>query len=141
MSHSTDFPNGRSQFLTQPASLPSPDFVIGDKVSDHWIDEFEKECIEFGEVVGVCWHPRKQVWAYLVDWTSGQGPDFCYPCFDGHLVIGGNLRLDSTAPTAPTAPNTAPTAPNTAPTAPNTAPLVHQPFGVSHQPHHPVLEV
>ena len=134
MPHSTDSLNGRSQFLTQLVNLPSPDFLIGDKVSDHWIDEFGQESIEFGEVVGVCWHPRKQTWAYLVNWTSGKGPDFCYPCFDEHLVVGGDLRLDSTAPTAPTAPNTAPT-------ALNTAPLVHQPFGVSHQPHHPVLEV
>ncbi|MEG4817919.1 hypothetical protein [Microcoleus sp. K5-D4] len=77
------------------AELPRPKFLIGDKVSDHWLNEFDKECVEFGKVVGVCWHPRQQEWAYLIDWTSGEGPDFVYPCFDGHLVIGGDLRLAS----------------------------------------------
>ncbi len=74
------------------ANLPKPEFLIGDKVSDHWVDEFGQESIEFGKVVGICWHPREQVWAYLVDWYKGGSPDFPYPCFDGHLLIGGDLR-------------------------------------------------
>ncbi|MEG4504231.1 hypothetical protein QUA81_08965 [Microcoleus sp. F6_B4] len=84
------------RFVFSPAifaQLPRPKFLIGDKVSDHWIDEFDKECVEFGEVVGVCWHPNQSEWAYLVNWTSGEGPDSCYPCFDERLVIGGDLRL------------------------------------------------
>ena len=70
-----------------------PPFVIGDRVADHWIDEFGIEQIEYGDVMGVVWHPREQVWGYLVDWTSGNMPASCYPCFDGHLVIRGDLRL------------------------------------------------
>ncbi|MCC3410051.1 MAG: hypothetical protein JGK17_31865 [Microcoleus sp. PH2017_10_PVI_O_A] len=108
-----DCPMGRSQLLTQsrakspiswtslaryvrspaiPAKLPKPDFLIGEKVSDHWVDEFGKNCVEFGEVMGICWHPRQETWAYLIDWYKGQGPDSLYPCFDRHLVIGGDLR-------------------------------------------------
>jgi hypothetical protein len=113
MTSLNDRPQGRSQLLTQsrgkgsiswmnlaryvqsPAILanrPKPDFVIGTKVSDHGVNEFGKDSIEFGEVVGICWHPRKNTWAYLIDWYKGGGPDFLYPCFDGHLVIGGDLR-------------------------------------------------
>lgn len=77
---------------TQPQYGLTP-FAIGDKVADHWIDEFEIEQIEYGEVMGVCWHPREQAWAYLVDWTHGTMPPYAYPCFDGHLLIGGDLRL------------------------------------------------
>ena len=78
-----------------PEKYPKCPFNIGDKVADYWTDEFDNECIEYGEVVGICWHPRKQTWACLVGWTSGQGPDSLYPCFDRQLVIGGNLRLVS----------------------------------------------
>jgi hypothetical protein len=113
MTLSNDCPCGRSQLLTQsrgkssigwmdlaryvqsPAiltNLPKPEFLVGCKVSDHWLDEFGKDCIEFGEVVGICWHPRKTTWAYLVDWYKGEGPDFMYSCFDGDLVIGDDLR-------------------------------------------------
>ncbi len=76
-----------------PAKYPKPLFGIGDKVADHWTDEFDEECIEYGEVLGFCWHPYEKTWAYLVVWTSGQGPDSLYPCFDGHLLTGGDLRL------------------------------------------------
>ena len=79
---------------TQPKYGQSP-FVIGDRVADHWIDEFDKECIEYGNVCGVCWHPDEQEWAYSVEWTSGGMPDSCYPCFDGNLLVGGDLRLVS----------------------------------------------
>lgn len=114
MPHSTDCPEGRSQlftfarrdFLQKAASVGLPflvprtqpkygqsPFVIGDQVADHWIDEFEREQIEYGEVMGVVWHPREQAWGYLVDWTHGTMPPSSYPCFDGHLLIGGDLRL------------------------------------------------
>jgi hypothetical protein len=114
MTFLNDCPQGRSQFLTKPdtrklalgwlglasyvqfpvipANLPQPEFFIGDKVADHWIDEFECESVEYGKVVGICWHPRQETWAYLIDWFKGGSPDFLYPCFDGHLVIGGDLR-------------------------------------------------
>jgi hypothetical protein len=89
--------NNLYRFVLSPevlANLPKPEFHIGDNVSDHWFDEFDKECIEFGKIVGVCWHPREQRWSYLVDWYKGGSPDFVYPCFDGHLLIGGDLRLE-----------------------------------------------
>jgi len=77
------------------AKYPKCQFVIGDKVADYWINEFNKECIEYGTVCGVCWHPNEQEWAYLIEWTGGGMPDSCYPCFDQHLTIGGDLRLVS----------------------------------------------
>jgi len=116
MTFSADCPMGRSQLLTQSrgknfvgwlglaryvqsplilSKLSKPKFTIGCKVSDHWVDEFGNECVEFGEVVGICWHPREETWAYLVDWHKGGNPDFLYPCFDGHLLMGGDLRLVS----------------------------------------------
>ena len=78
-----------------PEKYPKSLFSIGDKVADHWINEFDKECIEYGEVLGLCWHPYEKTWAYLVIWTSGLGPDSMYPCFDGYLLTGGDLRLVS----------------------------------------------
>ena len=84
------------RFVFSPAifdQLPRPKFLIGDKVSDHWLDEFGKECVEIGEILGVSWYPSQQEWAYLVNWTSGESPDSSYPCFDGHLLVGGDVRL------------------------------------------------
>jgi hypothetical protein len=78
-----------------PKKYPNSPFSIGDKVADYWTDEFSDECIEYGEVVGICWHPREETWAYLIDWYKGGGPDFMYPCFDGQLVIGGDLRVSN----------------------------------------------
>lgn len=99
MTIQNDCPAGRSQFLTYPdmrklalgwlglgsyvqsptipANLPQPEFFIGSKVADHWVDEFDVDCIEYGTVCGVVWHPRKQTWAYLIDWYKGGSPDFC----------------------------------------------------------------
>jgi hypothetical protein len=80
-----------------PEKYPPPAFQIGDKVADYWTDEFGKESIEYGEVIGICWHPHKQAWGCLINWTSGS-PDFpYYPCFDENLVVGGDLRLVSRA--------------------------------------------
>lgn len=79
--------------LRLPAKYPVPKFHIGDRVADHWTDEFGAEAIEFGEVVGVCWHPYEDVWSYLIIWTSGSSGDACYPCFDERLVMGGDVRL------------------------------------------------
>jgi len=76
---------------------PKPPFYIGDKVADHWIDEFDRESVEYGEVYGICWHPREKTWAYLIDWTSGGMAEAYYPCFDERFVIGGDLRLVSHA--------------------------------------------
>ncbi|WP_293150336.1 MULTISPECIES: hypothetical protein [unclassified Microcoleus] len=83
-----------------PDNLPKPEFVFGDKVSDNWVDEFGENRTEFGEVLGICWYPRQKTWAYLIEWTGGAmefEPEShpCYPCFDGNLVVGGDLRLAS----------------------------------------------
>lgn len=83
-----------------PDNLPKPDFVIGDKVADNWVDEFGENRVEFGEVFGICWHPRQKTWAYLVEWTGGTmereaDPNPYCPCFDEHLVVGGDLRIVS----------------------------------------------
>ena len=112
MPTSARYPQGRSQHFTffrrkflRKAALASLlllvprqvknskcPFRIGDKVAEHWTDEFGKECIYYGDVCGICWHPREKVWAYLVNWTSGDGSDICYPCFDEQLVVGADLR-------------------------------------------------
>jgi hypothetical protein len=109
MTSLNDRPQGRSQHLTfphtrkfvlgwgglvnaTPPKLPRPEFFIGDLVFDRWTDEFDKDRIEYGEILGMSWHPREKTWVYLIEWTSGEGPDFLYPCFDEHLVIGGDLR-------------------------------------------------
>ncbi|MEG5037195.1 hypothetical protein [Microcoleus sp. AT3-D2] len=81
--------------LGSPKKYPAPEFSIGNKVADHWIDEVEIEQIEYGNVCGTCWHPNKQEWAYSIEWTSGGMPDFCYPCFDERLTVGGDLRFVS----------------------------------------------
>jgi hypothetical protein len=88
-------PESQSEFLKAQVleKYPKAKFAIGDKVADYWIDEFNKECIEYGTVCGVCWHPNEEEWAYSIEWTSGGMPDFCYPCFDNNLTIGGDLRF------------------------------------------------
>ncbi|MEG4851698.1 hypothetical protein QUB10_12375 [Microcoleus sp. B5-D4] len=119
---SADCPNGRSQLLMfprrellqkiasaallffvprsqsgfeNPKKYPAPKFCIGNKVADHWTDELNQDSIEYGEVLGICWHPYEQDWTYLISWTSGEMPDSSYPCFDEHLTVGGDLRLVS----------------------------------------------
>ena len=78
-----------------PALLPDPKFAIGDKVADHWKDEFDQERIEVGVVVGICWHPKKHQWEYLVNWLGGDSAVGLYPCFDGQLIAHslGNCTL------------------------------------------------
>jgi len=72
---------------------PKAQFAIGDKVADHWIDEFNNETIEYGEICGVCWSPREQDWLYSIEWTHGGMPGQYYPCFDERLTMGDGLRL------------------------------------------------
>ena len=86
-------------FVPRPPSVPEKypvsHFSIGNKVADHWTNEFNQDFIEYGEVMGICWYPRYQVWAYLINWTSGEMPDSSYPHFDQQLTVGGDLRLVS----------------------------------------------
>ncbi|MEG4964195.1 MULTISPECIES: hypothetical protein [unclassified Microcoleus] len=79
-----------------PNKYPAPPFHIGDMVADEWIDEFETKHCEIGEVVGICWHPHKKRWEYLINWIAGAGSEMNYPCFDRHLTsheVGAKLRL------------------------------------------------
>ncbi len=100
----------RREFLQKAASasllflVPRPlhqhsmcAFRIGDEVAERWIDEFDNERIEYGEVCGICWHPKEREWACLINWTKGDSADNFYPCFDEQLVPARDLRLVSYA--------------------------------------------
>jgi hypothetical protein len=86
----------RSHKVLVSQNYPLADFSIGDVVADKWVDEFEMEHCEVGEVVGICWHPVNCRWEYHINWTAGAGPETVYPCFDGHLTsheVGAKLIL------------------------------------------------
>lgn len=81
---------------------PEPEFKIGDRVAQDWVDEFDQNIVDFGEVVGACYLPvdgcyyKKNTWVYYIYWThSTCGLDFCYPNFDGEMTAGSTLRLVS----------------------------------------------
>lgn len=113
---SARFPDGRSQHFTfvrrkllqkaVPSVLlslvPRPlhqhsmcAFRIGDEVAERWIDEFDNERIEYGEVCGIGWQPKERMWVCLINWTKGDSADDFYPCFDERLVPARDLRLVS----------------------------------------------
>jgi hypothetical protein len=86
----------RSHKVLVSKNYPLADFSIGDVVADKWVDEFEMEHCEVGEVLGICWHPVRCRWEYLINWTAGAGPEICYPCFDEQLTsheVGAKLEL------------------------------------------------
>jgi hypothetical protein len=86
----------RQPVVKLPEKYPAPLFQIGDRVADTWVDEFDREQRELGEVVGICWHPKNRRWEYLINWTAGASDEIIYPCFDGHLVAsipGAELKL------------------------------------------------
>lgn len=127
MPTSARFPDGRSQVFTFPrrdflqkaasAALPFlvprskpvdsffggrplPQFKIGDLVAEDWLDEYDEDATDFGEVLGVRWLPEKQssfpanTWVYYVYWThSSTGSAYCYPCYDGEPTGAEQLRL------------------------------------------------
>jgi hypothetical protein len=121
MTFLNDCPQGRSQFLTfsrrellqkaalsvlpfltlsrqsgiKPEKYPVPPFSIGDKIASPWSDEDEVVGAEFGEIVGICWHPINLEWQYLINWTAGDCSAWAYPCFDETLMNGDTLRLVS----------------------------------------------
>jgi hypothetical protein len=94
MTISGDCPQGRSQHFTfrrrnflqglASAVLPfisqsqpvtpfgncKPKFSIGDKVQSFWESEPGAFRSENGEVVGICWHPTKRQWEYLIIWAG-----------------------------------------------------------------------
>jgi hypothetical protein len=59
---------------SQPATLAFrrslPEFSIGDKVCNSWKDETGASRSENGEIVGICWHPTKHQWEYLISWDG-----------------------------------------------------------------------
>jgi hypothetical protein len=78
-----------------PEKYPKSQFRIGDRVVSPWLDDDDEPCLEAGEIVGICLHPKTQEWQYLINWTGGSGCGWMYPCFDGDLVVGNELRLVS----------------------------------------------
>lgn len=86
----------RQPTIQLPEKYPAPPFQIGDTVADTWIDEFDKEQREIGEIVGICWHPKNRRWEYLINWTAGASDEMMYPCFDRQLtasIPGAELKL------------------------------------------------
>jgi hypothetical protein len=75
----------RPQAVT-PFGLCRPKFSIGDKVRTFWVNEFQEKRSENGQVVGVCWHPKKRHWEYLVVWDSSSR-------FDEELTDAEGLEL------------------------------------------------
>lgn len=85
-----------------PETYPSPDFNIGDLVAGDWLDEFDNEATDFGEVVGLCYLPERQSayhpaksWVYYIYWThtTCESANDCYPDYDGQPVRASELRL------------------------------------------------
>ncbi len=85
---------------------PLPAFNIGDLVASDWVDEFDEDVTDFGEVVGLCFLPKCESffrernclsansWAYYIYWThSTCGCDISFPCFDGEPIAVEELRL------------------------------------------------
>ena len=78
-------------FISQPRPVTPtfgrcrPEFSIGDKIRTSWeVDGVSRS--ENGEIVGVCWHPVKQHWEYLIVW----GGIF----FDEYLTEADGLELN-----------------------------------------------
>jgi len=116
MSHTDGCPAGRSQLLTlsrrellqKTASVALPlalrlqsekysqlQFWIGDRIVSSWIDGDGRNVSEFGEVVGICLHPQKRQWEYLINWTHKDSCDRILEYFDDALTAADDLRLVS----------------------------------------------
>jgi hypothetical protein len=106
---SARYPSGRSQHFTlsrrnflqklaavvlpsitshsQPDTLAfrrcSPKFSIGDRIRTSWESETGVSRSENGEVVGICWHPTKHQWEYLIVWDG---------IFDEYLTEADDLE-------------------------------------------------
>jgi hypothetical protein len=78
-----------------------PKFKIGDLIAADWVDEFDQDSIDFGEVMGMRWVAQPdsfssspKTWVYFVRWTrTTNGADFAYPCYDGEPTRECDLRL------------------------------------------------
>jgi hypothetical protein len=65
--------------------LCKPEFSIGDGVRAFWEAEPGVFRAEYGQVCGVCWHPGKQQWQYLIIWAECN--------FDEYLTSSEGLEL------------------------------------------------
>ncbi|MEG4317696.1 MULTISPECIES: hypothetical protein [unclassified Microcoleus] len=90
------------QKIASAALLFVPRFRIGDLVASDWVDEFDEDVVDFGEVLGLRWLPESHSgfpansWVYYIYWThSTCGADSCYPCYDGEPTGAEQLRLVS----------------------------------------------
>jgi hypothetical protein len=107
---SARYPSGRSQhftfsrrnflqglalailpFISQPQPVTpfgncKPEFSIGDKVQSSWESEPGVFRSENGEIVGICWHPTKRRWEYLIIWAGCK--------FDEYLTGSEGLELN-----------------------------------------------
>jgi len=78
-------------FISQPQPVLSafgrckPKFSIGDGVRASWEAEPGVFWSEDGEVVGICWHPTKRRWEYLIIWAECS--------FDEYLTGSEDLEL------------------------------------------------
>lgn len=95
-------PVPRSQAVSSVFNGSVPEFTIGDLVASDWVDEFGKDVIDFGEVLGARYLPEghsiypANSWVYYIYWThSTCGADSCYPCYDGEPTETNQLRLVS----------------------------------------------
>jgi hypothetical protein len=82
---------------------PESEFKIGNLVAEDWVDEFDKDATDFGEVRGLSYIPDNasgypaNTWVYYVYWTRTTcGCDSSYPCYDDtQPITGDRLRLIS----------------------------------------------
>lgn len=78
-----------------------PKFKIGDLIASDWVDEFDQDSTDFGEIMGMRWVARRdsyssspQMWVYFVRWThTTNGAWSAYPCYDGEPSRECDLRL------------------------------------------------
>jgi len=92
-------PKRRSEVSLTQAEV-QPKFKIGDLIAADWVDEFDKDVTDFGEVLGSRYLPQghscfaANTWVYYINWThSTCGADSCYPCYDGEPTRECDLRL------------------------------------------------
>jgi hypothetical protein len=81
------------------SSYSSPKFKIGDLIASDWLDEFDENMTDFGEVLGSRYLPeghscyQANTWVYYINWThSTSGCYSCYPCYDGEPSRECDLR-------------------------------------------------
>lgn len=59
-----------SQSATLAFGRSLPEFNMGDWVRASWESETGAYRSENGEIVGICWHPTKHQWEYLIVWNG-----------------------------------------------------------------------